>query len=389
METGVIESYSKESAALLLQKYNVFVTYLEEEGGESSFLKEIKLERKISRKDLVIFFRQLSVMLESRVPVVQSLASLAGQAKKGNFKKVIDEISNLVQEGVPLSGALDRYPKIFDKLYVNLIKSGEVSGNISGALGYLSEHLEREDDILSQLKQAMIYPIFVIGVLFIVLGVIIVEVMPKILELVKETDSSPPFFTVLMLNFYAFLSQYWWAILICVFLSSVLVIYYFRTKNGKETYDKMSLKTPFLGSFLKKVFLTRFCANISTLMTAGISINKALEISQDTINNSAYKAVVLRIGKEVSEGEKISLSLSKYPAYFPPFVVAMVKVGEETGKLDKTLMEIVSFYQKDIKRAIDVFSSLLEPIMIIFLGAIVAMMAISVLSPLYGALGTI
>ncbi|KKP42236.1 MAG: pilin biogenesis protein [Parcubacteria group bacterium GW2011_GWA2_33_14] len=140
---------------------------------------------------------------------------------------------------------------------------------------------------------------------------------------------------------------------------------------------------------MKKIFLTRFCSNVSTLITAGISINKALSITADTVNNIVYKSIIFEIEKEVSEGEKMSSVMVKHKDYFPPFVVQMIRVGEETGKLSKTLMEVVNFYQKEIKRSIDLFSSLLEPIMIIFLGGIVAMLAISVLSPLYGALGTI
>lgn len=140
---------------------------------------------------------------------------------------------------------------------------------------------------------------------------------------------------------------------------------------------------------MKKVFLTRFCGNISTLMVAGISINRALKITEDTVNNVVYKEIIMAVEKEVSEGERISSALAKHKDYFPSFVIQMIKVGEETGKLDKTLIEVVNFYQKDVKRAVDLFSTLIEPILIIFLGAIVAMLAVSVLAPLYGALGTI
>ncbi len=389
METGVIEAYSKEAANEILQKYNIFVTSLSQETKGRDFFKRTVVERKISRKDLAVFFRQLAVMLESRVPVVQSLNSLASQTKKKNFQDIINEISRLVEEGTTLSQAFSNYPRVFSNLYVSLIKSGEMSGNISGALAYVSEHIEKENDIVSQLRQAMIYPIFVISILFIVLGVIVVQVMPRIADLIKESGTKPPFFTVLMINFYEFLQSYWWtiAIVISLLISSLLV--YFNTKNGKHNFQLISLQIPFISGFLKKVFLTRLCGNISTLIIAGISINKALQITGDTMNNFIYKKIILDIEREVSEGEKMSSAMVRYPSYFPSFVVQMIKVGEETGKLDKTLMEVVNFYQKEIKRDIDLFSTLLEPIMIIVLGAIVAMLAISVLSPLYGALGSI
>lgn len=389
METGTIEAYSKEAVAFLLQKDNLFVTSIEEQVAKESFFTKIIFDKKVSKKELAIFFRQLSVMLESRVPVVQSILSLADQTTKAHFKKTLLEISKLVEQGVPLSDALSAYPKVFDKFYINLVKSGEASSKISSALFYISENLEREDDISAQVRQALIYPIFLIAVLFVVVSIIIVGVMPKIADLIKESGNTPPAFTVAMLSFYKFLGNYWWAIVLVFFILIALAIYYFNTQEGGKKYDAITLKIPFMGSLFKKVFLARLCGNVSTLLVAGISINNALKITEDTVNNVVYKKVIAQIGKEVSEGEKISSAMLENPDYFPRFVVQMIKVGEETGKLDKTLMEVVGFYQKDIKRMIDLFTRFLEPLMIIVLGIVVTALAISVLSSLYGAIGTI
>lgn len=389
VQTGVIEAYSKEAAASLLQKYNIFVTSLEEHRIRESFFKKIEFTRKVSKKDLAIFFRQLSLMLESRVPVVQSLSSLAVQTHKPSFKEAILKVSHLVEEGIPLSEAFDRYPLIFDKFYINLIKSGEASGKISEALYYVSDHLEKESDIIAQVRQAMIYPIFVMVVLFVVIAIIIKLFVPKIAGIIKETGVEPPFFTTMMLNFYKFLEDYWWSLIIGLFLLVVLTIYYFNTKDGKNRYDEISLKIPFMKEFLKKVFLVRFCSNISTLLIAGVSINKALKITEDTVNNFVYKEIISGIEQKVSEGEKMSSIMAKHQDYFPLFVIQVVKVGEETGKLDRVLIDVVDFYQKEIKRSIDLFSTLLEPIIIVLLGIIVTILAISVLSSLYGAIGTV
>lgn len=285
METGVVEAYSKEAAAALLQKYNVFVTSLDEQKIKESFFKSIEFSKKVSKKELAIFFRQLSIMLESRVPVVQSLTSLVDQTHKASFKEAILKISSLVEEGLPLSEAFATYPKIFSNFYINLIKSGEASGKISGALYYVSEHLEREADTMAQVRQAMIYPIFVISFLFVVVAIIIVFLIPRIADLVKETGTEPPFFTMLMLNFYKFLANYWWILIIILLLLIAFVIYYLNTKEGKKNYEKVSLKIPLINEFLKKVFLVRFCSNISTLLIAGVSINKALKITEGTVSN--------------------------------------------------------------------------------------------------------
>ncbi|MSU54429.1 MAG: type II secretion system F family protein [Candidatus Staskawiczbacteria bacterium] len=389
IETGVIDASGREAAAVLLQKYNIFITSLTQETEKSPLLKGIKFEKKVSNRDLVIFSRQLAVMLESRVSVIQSLSSLAIQTKKDNFKKIILEISGLVEEGIPLSGAFSRYPKLFDNFYVNLVKSGEVSGKISQTLYYISDHLEAEQDIISKVRQAMIYPLFTVSVLFVVLNIIIIFLLPRVQELIMESSNDPSAFTVFTMNFYEFLGNWWW---ITVLLLSVIVtslVFYVKTKQGREIYDVVSLKIPFMGDILRKVFLARFCGNISTLIVAGISINKALKITADTVNNSVYKNIIGNIEQKVSEGEKISSVLGQYPVYFPSFVIQMIKVGEETGKLDKTLMEVVVFYQKEIKRSIDLFLTLLEPMLILFLGAIVGLLAISVFAPLYSTLGNI
>src|SRR3989344_8221841 len=389
VESGTIEASSKEAAAVLLQKYNMFVTSLREVAEKNPILQKVSFGTGVSKKDLAIFSRQLAVMLESRVPVIQSLSSLAVQTKKPNFKKIIVEVSSLVEDGVPLSEAFSRHPKVFDSFYVSLVRSGEVSGKISQTLYYISDHLEREHDIIAQVRQAMIYPLFTISVLFVVVNIIIIFLLPKIEDLIRQSSIDPSTFTVITLNFYAFLGNFWWMILSAFFIFVVFIIFYFKTAQGKKLYDTYSLKIPFLGDIFRKVFLARFCGNISTLMSAGISINNSLKITSDTVNNSVYKLIVNEVEKGVSEGEKISSVLAKHQDYFPSFVIKMIKVGEETGKLDKTLMEVVNFYQKEIKRSIDLFLTLLEPILIIFLGLIVGLLAISVVAPLYGALGTV
>lgn len=389
IEAGTIEAYSKEAAAVLLQKYNVFVTDLTEEKVKEPIFKRLGFSHAISKRDLMVFFRQLAVMLQSRVPVVQSLVSLSAQSKNPSFREVILHVSTLVEGGLPLSEALANYPKVFSNLSVSLLKSGEASGNISGSLNYIAEHLERENDILVQLRQAMVYPVFVMCVLFAVLTIIVVEVMPRITDLVKQSSVNPPVFTVLLLNFYTFLQHYWLVFIVGVAVIIITLVAYGRTSEGKKNYDALSLDIPLLGDLLKKVLVARFCSNVATLIASGISIGQALDITRNTIFNGVYQNMIGELQKEVSGGEKISTVLAQYPNYFPPFMVQMVKVGEETGKLDKTLVDVVNFYNKETKETIDLFSSLIEPVMIIFLGIIVATLAVSVLSPLYGALGSL
>ena len=389
VETGMVEASSKEAAALLLQKYNIFVTAIKEQSPSILRSGNISLFSKVSKKDLAIFSRQLAIMLQSRVPVVQSLRSLTVQIKNQDFKDKVLKVSQQVEEGTPLSDAFGAFPKIFDAFYTSLIKTGEASGKISESLNYLSDHLEREGDISSEIKNALIYPVFVICVMLVAIPVVIIFLLPKIVDLLKQTTQKPPVFTQMMINFYGFLASYGWVLIVALIVFIIFLIYYFGTKEGKKRWDELSLKLPVYGGFVKKTLLIRFAENIATLIGAGLSINNALKITSDTVGNYVYKRILVETEGRVSQGEKISSVLVKYPTYAPPFVVQMIQVGEETGTLDKNLMEIVKFYNKEVQASVETFTALLEPVLILILGIGVAFLAISIIEPLYGSLGTI
>ena len=218
METGAVEASTKEAAAMLLQKYNIFVTSIKEQTPLILRTENISFLNKVSKKDLAIFSRQMAVMIQSRIPITQSLKSLAAQTKNPVFKEKILKISQLVEEGNPLSEAFATFPEIFNIFYVSLVKTGEASGKISEALFYLSDHLEREHDISSHIKGAMIYPIFVIAILFFVILLVIFFVMPRLVDLLEQTPGKIPFFTQLMINFYGFLANFGWIVMIGFFL---------------------------------------------------------------------------------------------------------------------------------------------------------------------------
>ena len=235
----------------------------------------------------------------------------------------------------------------------------------------------------------MVYPIFVLGTLMVMVLIVIFFLMPRLVDLLNQTISNPPLFTSLMISFYTFLSSYGW-ILVLSFLGLIAFFsYYFTTQEGKKRFDALSLKIPFVKEFFKKVYLIRFAENIATLISAGLSINSSLKITKDTINNVVYKKVISEVEQGVLEGQKISYILKRYPELFPPFVIQMIQVGEETGKSSQNLMEIVNFYNKEVDRALVTFTTLLEPILIIFLGIIVAFLAASVIAPLYSALNVL
>ena len=389
IETGTVEASSKEAAAALLQKYDVFVTSLKEETSFIPKASSIGFLNKVSKKDLAIFSRQLSITLQSRVPVVQALTSLAMQSNNRGLREKILKITQLVEEGNPLSLAMASFPETFNTFYVSVIRAGEASGKSSESLYSLSNHLEKEYDISAQLKGALVYPVFVIVVLFLVLFGAMVFVIPRLVLVLRDVSVSPPPLTLAVIRFYSFLETYGLLILFFTVVLAAAVFYYSKTKSGKQNMDILVLDLPIVGELMKKMCLIRFAESTSTLIGSGVSITKVLQITKDTVGNYVYEQILDQTSKKVAEGEKISDTLVGYQQYFPPFVIQIIQVGEETGKLDNNLIQIVDFYQKDVNRTTTTMLSLVEPVLIVFLGVIVALLGFSIIGPIYESLGAI
>ena len=383
LQTGTVEASSKEAALVLLEKYGLYITSLERAGRLPVFFKEIKLFQRISSGEIVSFSRQLAIMFKSRIPIVEIFYTLAKQSKNPLFQEKITKIAEDVEGGVALSAAFAKHPKIFSQFYISMVKSGEVSGELAEVLDYLSDHLEREKDFRSKVTGAMIYPALVLIVVITVIAAMVLFVIPQLGEIIEATEVETPFITDLVLGFSALLRK--WGIF---FLAGVvvLIIIFFRflkTKEGKKMLDRFALKTPILGGFLQKVYLTRFAENLATLISGGLPIARALEITADIVGNDIYEAIILETRDGVRRGESISSILERYPETVPPLFVQMTLVGEKAGQISPALMHIVGFYRKDVERTLDNFVAFLEPLLIIFLGVIVAGLVASVLMPIY------
>jgi len=283
-----------------------------------------------------------------------------------------------------LSQALSLYPSIFSSFYINMVKSGETSGKLSGDLVYLADHLERDHNFRSKVTGAMIYPAFVLAVAVIVLILMTTMVIPKLTEVLLSTGQELPWVTKVIIFFSDFMRK--WILVIIVAFVAIIVgfLRYKQTEEGKKIFDRISLKIPLLGGLSKKVYLTRLAENLSTLISGGLPIAQALEISADVVGNTVYKSILLRTRDEVRRGETISTVLKDYPDEISPLFTQMTVVGEKTGQIDQALMNVVDFYQKETERELDSLISLLEPALIIFLAFIVAFMMIAILMPIYG-----
>jgi type IV pilus assembly protein PilC len=383
LQSGTVEASTREAALALLEKYGLYVTSLEKAEAVPIFFRKVKLFQRIPQSEVISFSRQLAIMFQSRIPIVEIFYTLAKQTRNELLKEKIIKIAEDVEGGVTLSAALAKHPKIFNSFYVSMVRSGEISGELSEVLNYLADHLEREGEFRSKVTGAMIYPAMVLLVVVVVIAVMALFVIPKLGEMIKETGVQVPWMTRLVLGFSDFLRK---RALYTILVIGVLVfafLRYLKGESGKKTIDRVSLKIPILSGFLQKLYLNRFAENLATLISGGLPIARALEITADVVGNSVYKNVILETKEGVRRGEPISSVLEKYPEVVPPLFTQMTAVGEKAGQVSPSLMNIAGFYKRDVERTLDNFVSFLEPLLIIFLGGAVAILVGAVLMPIY------
>lgn len=386
IQSGTVEAPSRKAALNVLLKYGLYVTALEEAGRQPFYAKQVLLLQRFSRKDVVLFSRELAIMFKSRISLAEALRTLASQTKNPVFKETIFTIVDNVEGGTPLSQALRHYPKLFSPFYAAMVKSGEVSGNLAEVLDYLAEHLERELHFYSKLKGAIIYPALIIFVAAVVVTIMVFFVIPRLMLMLEETKQELPLITRVVMGMTNFIKHWGWLLATLLIVAIAFIYQYYKTSSGKRIFDKFFLKLPMLGDFLKIVYLSRFAGNLATLISGGLPIAQALEITAEITGNRTYQDIILKSREGVRKGVPISAVLGDYPDVFPPMFNQMVQVGEKTGTLDKTLMSIVVFYQKEVDRQTNILLSVLEPVLIVFLGLVVAGLMAAVLLPLYKAM---
>ena len=384
IQKGVVEASSEEAVLAILQKYGLYVTALEKQKEAPFFARQVKFLGGVSEKDVVVFARQLSIMFKSQVPIVEALAAISHQLKKQEFKDTISKISGEVEGGATLSNAFSLFPKLFSPFFISMLRSGEVSGKLSEALDYLADHLEQEYNFKGKIKGAMVYPVLVSFVFLAVVILLIYWVLPPLMEILKESSTQElPVTTKMIMAFSDFAKKWGWTVIVALAGIIVFVLRYKKTSEGKNFFDKSFLKLPIIGPLLQKIYLARFAENISTLISGGIPIAKALEISGEVVGNDVYKEIIFETRDQVRKGEMISSVLERYPKEISPLFVQMAVVGEKTGRLEAAFANIVNFYQKEVDRTVDSLIGLLEPVMIIIMGIGVAFLLVSVMLPIY------
>jgi type IV pilus assembly protein PilC len=342
---------------------------------------------KIKQKDLVMFFRQFAVMIEANVTIVESLKTLVDQTKNISLQKLISELAYDVDSGYLLSDAMAKRGDIFSEFYINIIRSGETSGKLEEVLNYLADEVEKNYDMVSKIKNAMIYPIFIISALGGVGMFMMVFVLPELTSVIEESGAELPMSTKIVIATSNFLQDYWWLIIILLIAAVFGFKYISKSKKGRVILDTIRIRLPVFGNLYRLIYIVRFTRTLGTLLKGGVNISKSLEISARVVNNQVYKRLIYDTLKAVNDGSSI-VAVFERSSDIPVMVSQMMAIGEQAGKLDDVLDRITEFYNKEINSILANLTTIMEPLIMIILAVGVGIMVAAVILPMYNLAGS-
>jgi type IV pilus assembly protein PilC len=379
--TGSIEAVTIDVAVGSLQKRGLIIAEIEPAEKES-WLSSVKFGTGVSNKDIVILSRQMATLFEAQVSALKIFGMLSTEMDNKTLKKSLTQAADDLQAGSTISKALAKHPDIFSDFYVNMVRSGEETGKLNETFNYLADYLERNYEVVSKAKSALIYPAFVIGVFVAVMVLMFTVIVPKISLIIKESGQEVPIYTKIVFGISDFFVDYGLAIPVALVVLGFFVVRYTRTPEGRSALGRFRLNVPYLGNLYKKLYLSIIADNMNTMVLSGIPMVKALEVTAAVVGNEVYKQILEESLLAVKGGSSLSQSLSQYEE-IPSMLVQMIRVGEESGELGKILGTMAHFYQKEVVNAVDTLVSLIEPIMIVALGLGVGILLASVLIPIY------
>ena len=379
--SGLAEAASEDLAAESLQENGLSIISLKEKSKAAGLNFDFILNR-VKIKDIVVFSRQFSVMTSANVTVVQALKILIDQTENVKLKMIISEVAYEVDGGSRLSDALAKRPNIFSNFYVSVIRSGETSGRLDEVLNYLADEMEKDYDMMSKIKGAMIYPAFVLSGLGVVGTVMMVFVVPKLTSILTESGGELPMSTKILIATSGFLTNYWWLLIIIIAGLFTGIRFYIKKPQGLRAFDALKLRLPIFGKLFQRIYLVRFTRSLNTLIVGGVAITDGLRITAEVVNNEIYKELINETVKEVEDGNSIS-SVFIDSKEVPKMVSQMMSIGEKTGKLDIVLERISQFYAREVSNIIANLMTLMEPIIMVIMGVAVGIMVAAIILPMY------
>jgi len=383
IKTGAVEARSLDTAIKLLQSYDLIVLDINPELRITIFDQIFGKKTRVSKKELAVFLRQFATLLQSQVPLIEALKTLLLQAATPALKDLTFELISDLDAGLSLSSSIEKRSDIFGEYYSQMIKSGEISGRVDEVLGYLADYAEHENDLMAKAKSSATYPAFLFLTFLVIGTVITVALAPQMASIFDEFGKTPPLGTKILIAVGQFLNQ--WGIILLITLMGIawLVLNYLRSKEGQRVGGIYLLKIPIIGDIYKKIFISRFCETVANLILGGIPAVTAFEVAGDATGNYVYQNIGREISEQLKTGETINHVLKNYYEYFPPLVSQMAAVGETTGRLEQILKKVAEYYQKEVDRSFSTMIDLLQPVLVVLIGILVAFLVAAVLLPIY------
>ncbi len=377
IKKGEIEASDKAAAAMILKRQRIIPTKLKTKAKGSTFF-----DKRIKTKEIVIFTRQFSTMINAGLPLVQCLDILSSQQPNPSFKKVLTQIKQDVEGGSTFADSLSKHPKVFDSLYVNLVAAGEIGGVLDTVLNRLAVYMEKNEQLKNKIKSAMTYPIIVLCVAFGVVAILMIFVIPTFSDMFKQFGSALPAPTQMVVNLSHFFRKFWWGMAGFI----VLLIFGFKwirtQEKGRFYTDKVALRLPIFGDLIRKVAVAKFTRTLGTMISSGVPIMDGLDITSKTAGNVIVENAIRAVRTAISEGRSMSEPLEQ-TGIFPGMVVQMIAVGEATGAMDQMLSKIADFYDEEVDTAVEALTSALEPMLMVFLGGIIGFVVVAMYLPIF------
>ncbi len=385
---GFIEAVSRDLAITGLQRRGLIVTNIKDEDAQKHWY-EVTLYERIPMKQIVILSRQISTLFEANVSALKAFSLLSENMENKALGRKIGQVVVDLQGGASIASAFAKHPDVFSDFYVNMVKAGEESGKLTQVFSYMADYLDRQYALTSKTKHALVYPAFVIGIFIAVMVLMFTVVVPKLSAIITESGQEVPFYTKIIMAISAFLVNYGIFLLIFVVAALGYLFRLSRTKRGKEVFDRTRLSMPLIGGLYRKLYLARIADNMDTMLSSGIPIVRAIEITANVVGNKRYETIMRGAMESVKGGKAFSAALALYPEEIPKIMTQIVMVGEETGSLGAILKMLARFYNREVDQAIDTLVGLIEPFMIISLGVGVGLLLVSILVPIYNIAGSI
>ncbi|OGG45210.1 hypothetical protein A2673_02340 [Candidatus Kaiserbacteria bacterium RIFCSPHIGHO2_01_FULL_50_13] len=378
---GTIDAVNVDLAITALQRRGLIISDIKGEEARRNMLR-MTLFSRVTNADIVMLSRQITTLFEAQVSALRAFQLLATEARTPKLASVFTKIAADVQSGSSISSALEKHPEAFSTFYVNMVRAGEESGKLDETFSFLADYLDRNYELTQKARNALVYPAFLMVTFIVVMSLMLTMVIPQLSAMLAEVGQTVPIYTRIIISISKVFSQYVWLLLALLALGGVVLYRYIGTKVGREVLSRARMQIPYIGGLYKKLFLSRMADNLATMLKSGIQVLRALEVTGSVVGDAMYEKVLASVAEDVKGGLPASEAFRKHPEV-PGIVVAMIKVGEETGNVTSILETMARFYRREVNNAIDTLVDLIEPIMIVVLAVGVAILLASVLVPIY------